>query len=231
MLYSEIISVKTIVTDVLAAIGLAIIIFSPLIFSSIQRKVLNQRLHTRVDGEKLFEKLKYDLKLSKLTGVNKRKLYSDIDYAKTIFRGAMEYNSREVVWYFNELFAKKHIHSAVLKKAWLQMWVWILTLIVIFGGSYADFLVWLFDMQASASKPDSGFVSIWVLFICAAGISVLTKWMEFKKVKVVINDEVRQINLTKKEKVWKDYKIIYWISCAVQVSGFFLILINIFFRA
>ncbi|QHX36810.1 hypothetical protein [Spiroplasma sp. BIUS-1] len=221
------IKLETIVTDVLSAVGLAIIILSPLIFSSIQRKILNQRLHTRVDGEKLFEKLKYDLKLSKLTGVDKRRLYMDVDYAKTIFRGAMEYNSREVVWYFNELFAKRHIHSTIRKKAWLHTWVWIITLLVIVGGSYGDIAYWLFDMQSM--KPDSGIASIWVLFFCAAGISVLTKYLEFTKVKTVINDEVRQINLTKKEKVWKDYKLIYWISCGAPIVGFMLILLNIFF--
>ncbi|WP_338984535.1 hypothetical protein [Spiroplasma endosymbiont of Diplazon laetatorius] len=222
------ITLQTIVTDVLAAIGLVIIVISPLIFSGIQRKILNQRLHTRVDGEKLFEKMKYDLKISKLTGVNKRKLYTDIDYAKTIFRGAMEYNSREVVWYFNELFAKRHIHNSIRKKAWLHTWVWIITLLVIVGGSYADLFEWLFDM--TKMKPESGIVSIWVLFVCSAGISVLTKYSEFTKVKTVINDEVRQINLTKKEKVWKDYKLVYWISCGAPFVGFFLIVINIFFK-
>ncbi|AGR42292.1 hypothetical protein [Spiroplasma diminutum] len=223
----SIIRLDTIVTDVLSAIGLFIIVFSPLFFSRIQKKVLNQRLHTKIDGEKLFEKLKYDLKLSKLTGVNKRRLYIDPDYAKTIFRGAMEYNNREFIWYFNELFAKMYIHNSIWKKAIMHTWIWILAILVIVGGSYADIGKWLFDMQNMNSN--SGIVSIWILFICAAGLSALIKYMEFIKVKKVINDEVRQINLTKKEKVWKDYLIIYWISCGTPFLGFMLILINIFF--
>ncbi|WP_339030485.1 hypothetical protein [Spiroplasma endosymbiont of Cantharis nigra] len=221
------IRLDTIVTDVLAAIGLFIIVFSPLIFSKIQRKILNQRLHTSIDGEKLFEKLKYDLKLSKLTGINKKRLYKDIDYAKTIFRGAMEYNSRELVWYFNELYAKTYIHKTIKKKAVIYTWVWIVTIGVIMGGSYLDILSWLFDMKKLNSS--SGIVSIWILFFCAMGFSIFIKYLEFFKVKKVINDEVRQINLTKKEKVWKDYLIIYWVSCAVPFIGFALILINILF--
>ncbi|WP_339020402.1 hypothetical protein [Spiroplasma endosymbiont of Atherix ibis] len=222
------IRLDTIVTDVLAAVGLAIIILSPLIFCDIQRKVLKQRLHTRVDGEKLFEKLKYDLKLSQVSGISKTRLYKDVDYAKTIFRGAMDYNSREVVWYFNELFAKRHINSTIRKKAWLQTWIWIMTILVIGGGSYLDILNWLFDMKKMQSS--SGIVSIWVLFFFANVISTLIKYFEFNKVKTVINDQVRQINLTKKEKVRKDYKIVYWISCAAPVVGFILIVINIFFK-
>ncbi|AUB31831.1 hypothetical protein [Spiroplasma floricola] len=218
----------TIVTDVLAAIGLAIIILAPLIFCDIQRKILKQRLHTRVDGEKLFEKLKYDLKLSQMSGISKTRLYKDIDYAKTIFRGAMDYNSREVVWYFNELFAKRHINSTIRKKSWLQTGIWVLTILVIGGGSYLDILDWLFNM--TKMKSDSGIVSIWVLFFFANALTSLVKYTEFTKVKTVINDQVRQINLTKKEKVWKDYKIVYWISWGAPVVGFSLIVINIFFK-
>ncbi|ALD66633.1 hypothetical protein [Spiroplasma cantharicola] len=221
------IRLDTIVTDVLAAIGLFIIVFSPLIFSSIQRKILNQRLHTTIDGEKLFEKLKYDLKLSKLTGINKKRLYKDVDYAKTIFRGAMEYNSRELTWYFNEMYAKIYIHKTIKKKAWMYTGVWLLTIGTIIGGSYLDIFYWLFDMKRLGSS--SGIASIWVLFFCAAGLSAFIKYLEFFKVKRVINDEVRQINLTKKEKVWKDYLIIYWMSCSIPFVGFSFILINILF--
>ncbi|QEH62053.1 hypothetical protein SCHIN_v1c08580 [Spiroplasma chinense] len=220
------ISEKTIVTDVLSAFGLFLIVFSPLYFSNLQRRVLNRRLHTRVDGEKMFERLKYDLKLSKITGVDKRRLYRDVDYARTIFKGAMEYNSRELVWYFNELYAKKFIHSVILKKTWLHVWIWIGTILVIMGGSYFDIFHWLFQMNTM--DANSGLVSIWVLFLFAVGFTTLNKWLEYKKIKTVVNDEVRQINLAKKEKVWKDYKIIFYGSISVMGVGFFFIFVNIF---
>ncbi|AGR41414.1 hypothetical protein [Spiroplasma taiwanense] len=219
---------NTIVTDVLAAIGVLILIFSPLYFSSLQRKILNQRLHTKVDGEKLFEKLKYDLKLSKITNVNKKRLYTDIHYAKSIFRGAMEYNSREVIWYFNELYAKRHIHNNIRKKAWLHTWIWIGTILVIMGGTYFDFFSWIFNM--SNMVETSGIISIWVLITFASGISILNKFLEFSKVKKIVNDDIRQINLTKKEKVWKDFKIIFYFSIGNWILGFIFIFINVFFN-
>ncbi|AHI53074.1 hypothetical protein [Spiroplasma culicicola] len=222
------IQINTIVSDVLSAVGLLIIIFSPLFFTRIQRKVLDQRLHTRVDGDKLFEKLKYDLKLSKLTGVDRKRLYRDVHYARTIFKGAMEYNSRDLLWYFNELYAKKFIHNTIRKKSWIHTWIWIGIILVIGGGSYLDIFHWLFDMQTMTST--SGIVSIWTLFIFASLFTALNKFMEYFKIKGVVNDEIRQINLAKKEKVWKDYKIIFWCSISMFGIGFLFIFINIFIR-
>ncbi|AOG60622.1 hypothetical protein SHELI_v1c06710 [Spiroplasma helicoides] len=224
---NNIFQLDTLVTDILSAAGFLMIIFSPLYFLSLNRKVLNQRLHTKIDGEKLFEKLKYDLRIPRVTGIDKKRLYRDIHYARTIFRGAMEYNHRDMVWYFNELYAKIYIHSVISKRAWMVFWIWILTILVIVGGSREDILYFLFN-QKGLTKV-SGHVSIWVMFLMNFVIFGLNKYYEWIKVKRAINDEVRQINLAKKEKVWKDYKIIYFASIAPVVVGFMFILINIAF--
>ncbi len=217
---------NTIVTDILSIIGLVIIVLSPFYFSMLHRKILNGRLHTKVDGEKLFEKLKYDLKLSKITGVDKKRLYRDVDYAKTIFRGAMEYNSRELVLYFNELFAKRFIHKTINNKSLVHFLIWIVTIGIIMGGSLFDLWYWLTNMKSM--DKSSGIVSIWVMFFIAFIGTGINKFLEFFKVKTVVNDEVRRINLAKKEKVWKDYVIVFWCSIGTGVFGFLLIFINIF---
>lgn len=221
------ISWNTLITDILAAVGFLILMISPIIFAGIQRKILNQRLHTRVDGEKLFEKLKYDLKLPKITGINKKLLYKDVNYALSIFSGAMEYNRRDLLWYFNEKHAKIHIANQIWKKAALHFLIWMGTVVVIAGGSYFDIFKWLF--QANLLTNTSGVASIWVLLGFCVMISVLIKFLEYKNIKYVVNDEVRKINLAKKEKVWKDYKIIYWCSVAVFFLGWVFIFINMFF--
>ncbi|ARU91452.1 hypothetical protein SCLARK_00833 [Spiroplasma clarkii] len=194
----------TIVTDAFAAVGFILVVITPLIFAAIQRRILNGRLHTRVDGEKLFEKLKYDLNLSKLTNVNKRLLYRDVNYARSIFAGAMEYNSRDLLWYFNELHAKNFISSAIWGKAWTHFWVWILTVGVVMGGSYLDFPNWLF--QINTMTKVSGIVSICVIFLCTVFFCGIIKTLEFFRIKRVVNDEVRQINLAKKKKFEKTLK-------------------------
>ncbi|QBQ07899.1 hypothetical protein SGLAD_v1c07000 [Spiroplasma gladiatoris] len=220
-------SEKTIITDILSAIGMILIVITPLYFSTVHRRVLNIRLHTKVDGEKLFEKLKYDLKVPRITGIDKVRLYRDVHYAKTIFKGAMEYNSRDLVWYFNELHAKKFIKSIIFKKATIHFFIMIITLLIIGGGSYLDIFHWLFEQKTM--EKDSGITSIWVLLIFAFMLCGLNKFLEFIKIKRVVNDEIRQINLAKKQKVWKDYKIVFFGSFGPGVVGFLFIMINLAF--
>lgn len=227
MLDSSWISSETIVTDVLAALGLIFVLFSPFIFATIQKKVLKSKLHTRSDGEKIFEKLKYDLKLSKIESINKKLLFKDIDYARTIFSGAMEYNSRDLILYFNEKGVKKYINSQIYKKAWMHFLLWVVIMAIIMGGTYLDFFHWIF--QSNTMSNTSGFFSIWVLVILGIFASIVVKFLEYQKIKMVINNEVRQINLTKKEAVWKDYKIIYWYSIGFFFFSWILIFINMFF--
>ncbi|QGS52104.1 hypothetical protein [Spiroplasma tabanidicola] len=221
------ISEKTIVSDVLSAIGMLMIIITPLYFAGIQKRILNLRLHTKVDGEKLFEKLKYDLKLPRITGIDKVRLYRDVHYAKTIFKGAMEYNSRDLVWYFNELYAKKFIFEVIWKRAMYHFFIMVVCILIICGGSYLDFFKWLFDQKNMDSN--TGFVSIWVLLMCAFVLCGINKYYEWVRVKKVVNDEVRQINLSKKEKVWKDFKIVYFGAIVPIAVGFIFILVNIAF--
>ncbi|AKU79521.1 hypothetical protein [Spiroplasma turonicum] len=222
------VSLQTIVIDSLSALGLFFIVFTPLYFCIVQGRVLNGRLHTKLDGEKLFEKLKTDLRLSKVTGINKKRLYKDLDYASTIFRGAMEYNSREVVWFFNEYYAKQYIKKNILSKAWLHFLIWAIFIGVVLGGVYLDGLWWLFNVKELNSS--SGKVSTFILFFLTTLISALIKYFEYYKVKKVVNDDVRQINLVKKEKVWKDYKIIYFISIGTLSLGYLFIFINMIFK-
>ncbi|ASP28049.1 hypothetical protein SCORR_v1c02750 [Spiroplasma corruscae] len=218
------ISLQTLVLDILSILGIIFVIFIPLYFYFIQGRVLNGRLHTKIDGEKLFEKLKTDLRLSRISGIDKKRLYFDYDYAATIFRGSMEYNAREVVWFFNEYYAKIYIKKSILKKAFTHILIWLIFLGVVLGGVELDALLWLFNIKSMSS--DSGIVSTSILFIFATAFCGLIKYLEFNRVKRVINDEVRQINLAKKEKVWKDYKLIYFISIGTWALGFIFIFIS-----
>ncbi|AKX33945.1 hypothetical protein SLITO_v1c02900 [Spiroplasma litorale] len=222
------VSLQTIVLDVLSALGLFFLMFIPLYFCLIQGRILNGRLHTKVDGEKLFEKLKTDLRLSRITGVNKKRLYKDLDYASTIFRGAMEYNSREVVWYFNEYYAKMYIKRTLLRKAALHLLVWSVFIGVVLGGVFTDGLWWLFNVKQLTSE--TGVASTSVLFVIAILISALIKFLEYYHVKKAINDDIRQINLVKKEKVWKDFIIVYYISIASWFLGLLFIFINMILK-
>lgn len=218
-------SMETLITDILSAIGLLMIMIVPLVFGGYHRKVLNQRLHTVIDGTKLFEKLKYDLKLSTVPNIDKVRLYQNQHYAETIFKGAMEYNRRDVIWYFNERTAKKVIWNNISKKAWSCFWIWCLFIAICMAGSKMNLINWLFEMKSL--NKESGIVSIWILFAFTAFFHTIIKLLEYFKVKKTINDEVRQINLAKKEKVWLDFKILFWIEIAMTILGFVFILINI----
>jgi hypothetical protein len=221
-------STKTIVTDSLAFFGFLMIFIVPLIFSGAHRRVLNQRLYTVVDGQKLFEKLKYDLKIKgNLEGVDRIKLYQNEHYARTIFKGAMEYNERDFVWYFNERTAKTLIHSRILKTSWQIFGIWILFVVIMMAGTKLDLVWWIFEMSEMNSL--SGIVPIWVLFIFFGFIHGLLKWREYRQVKKLVHDDIRRINLAKKDLVWKDFIVIFWSSIATELLGVLFLVINIFF--
>jgi hypothetical protein len=221
-------SSKTAVTDTLAIFGMLMIMLAPLIYCAAHRRALNERLHTVVDGNKLFEKLRYDLKIKgDLAGIDRMKLYKNQHYARTIFRGAMEYNERDFVWYFNERTAKIIVHDTILKYSWRVFAIWLLFIAVIALGTKEDALLWFWDMRHMNSV--SGIVAIWILFLFFALFHGLLKWREYAIVKRTIHDDVRRINLEKKARVWKDFRVIFWSSIATEILGFCFIILNIGF--
>jgi hypothetical protein len=75
----------------------------------------------------------------------------------------------------------------------------------------------------------SGIVAIWILFLFFALFHGLLKWREYAIVKRTIHDDVRRINLEKKARVWKDFRVIFWSSIATEILGFCFIILNIGF--
>lgn len=220
--------IKTSVTDTLSIVGFSFLFLVPICGLISHKNLLNERLFTLRDGKKLFEKLKYDLKYEgDLKNINPKKLYTNRYYARTIFAQAMEYNEREFTWYFNEKDAKKMIFSLISKSAWSIFFMWFLFIATVLMGTHLDFFRFFFEFKKM--NETSGRVSILVLFIFFICFQSLLKWKEYLKVKKVVNDEVRRINLAKKNKVWRDYKIVYFFQLGVISLGFLFMIINLFF--
>ncbi|WP_342268560.1 hypothetical protein [Spiroplasma endosymbiont of Aspidapion aeneum] len=215
-----------IVTNSLAIIGFIMISFGCIICIGFHWRLLKRKLFTVKDGTKLFEKLKYDLRIDTKIKVSKERLYSDQNYAQTIFRGAMDYNRRDVVAYFSERSARIMIRNCISKYAWLTFWLWFLFLIIVFGGTYADFAHWLIRIRDLSPDNTSGMISIFIAFLSITSLTVLLRYWEYKRLKVLINDEIVKIQLAKKQKVWINYLWIYYSSILIQSLGLIFIIFN-----
>ncbi|WP_338970712.1 hypothetical protein [Spiroplasma endosymbiont of Labia minor] len=220
-------SINTLVTDVLSIFGLFLLWFAPAIFSVIHKKVLRQRLFTKVDGKKLFEKLKFDIRINgKLEGINRKRLFRDPNYALTIFNKAMDYNKRDLIWYFNENTAKYQIARSISNKSGLNFLVWFIFISVSIISSLLDVPRFFFHGKM---ESDNGLGAIILLLIVVIFFTVLLKYFQWFSVKKTLNDDVRQINLAKKQLVWNDFRLIYWSEISILGFGFFLIILNQFF--
>ncbi|AXK51102.1 hypothetical protein SALLE_v1c04280 [Spiroplasma alleghenense] len=221
-------SVQTIITDLLSATGFAILILGPLFYSISYKKFFKRHLFLKEDGAKIFEKLKYDLRVNEINGVDRSRLYRDLDYALTIFKNSMEFNKRDLMHYFNERKAIWILKKNTSQKSWFIFLVWTIFFATCFASSRLDIIFFIFN-GLNRNSPDNGYSSIVFLFIIAVIFNaniLIFKYFSFRK---NISTKVRKINLVKYEKISNNFKYVYIGEIFWFVLALFFIFLNTFF--
>ncbi|AHI53729.1 hypothetical protein SSABA_v1c03170 [Spiroplasma sabaudiense Ar-1343] len=219
---------QTIVTDLLSAIGFIILILGPFLYLIGYNKFFSRNLFNSEDGKKIFEKLKYDLKVDKIENINKNRFYRDLDYALTIFKNSMEYNKRDLIFYFNERKASKMLKSTLSKMAWLSFLVWAIFFTVSFSSSGLDIIFFIFNglERNSSANGYSSIVFLFIIIVIFNSIIFTAKLYFFQK---KINLEIKKINPNKIEKLKSNFVYVYAGEIGLYIMALTFIFINSFF--
>ncbi|WP_338972946.1 hypothetical protein [Spiroplasma endosymbiont of Panorpa germanica] len=220
---------QTVITDLLSLIGFLMLLLGPLFYSINYKKFYSRHLFLREDGKKIFERLKYDLRINEMKDVNKNKLFKDLDYALTIFKNSMEYNKRDLIHYFNERKAIQVLSKTTSKKSWLSFSVWLVFFLTCFASSQLDVISFIFNglNRDSSNNGYSSIVFLFVLSVIFNLVILIVKYFSFKK---VINKKITKINLLKSEKINNNFKYVFAGDAFCFLAALFFIFLNSFFN-